>query len=218
MTEPTKSWILPISKQKSLPIIVNGIEYKTVYKDVFLLGLKLKTNSFNNGQIKYNVDKAKATLSSLYRFRDFKTKDKLHLVKQFVIPHLTYPAIPLHTASKTQMLKLQVIQNDGLRFAYNVKRKDRISVEKLHNTKYKMSPINQVLYWRARSTWNAIRDKNVADRGMSNRITKIKINKEHPSFLSSYKRVHDYSDEPEPLYTSKQKRKVTEPLANVSNL
>ena len=65
MTEPTKSWILPISKNKPLPVSVDGIEYKIVTKDVFLLGLKLSTNSFCNAQIKHNVNKATATLSSL---------------------------------------------------------------------------------------------------------------------------------------------------------
>ena len=207
MTEPTKSWILPISKNKPLPVSVDGIEYKIVTKDVFLLGLKLSTNSFCNAQIKHNVNKATATLSSLYRFKDFKSKDKLHLVKLFVLPHLTYPAIPLHTACKTQMSKLQVVQNDSLRFAYNVKYTQRITNEKLHNAKHKMLPINQVLYWRAKSTWNAIRDKNAADYNMSNQITQTPINKEHSRFPSSYKRVHEYSDEPDPLFTIHKKSK-----------
>ena len=41
---------------------------------------------------------------------------------------------------------------------------------------------------------------------MANQITKFAINNEHIRFPSSYKRVHDYTDEPDPLYTNKKKR------------
>ena len=97
------------------------------------------------------------------------------------------------------------MQNDCLRFIYKKKRSDRIPVEKLHKAKYKMLPINQVLYWRARSTWNSIRDKNAADYQMSNRITRTAIGNENTRFPSSYKRVHDFSEEPDPLYTNKKR-------------
>ena len=208
LTEPSKSWILPISRREQLPIIVNGKEYKFVTNDVRLLGLNLNSNSFVSGQIKYNKKKASTALSSIYRFNVFKAKEKVQLVKLLVLPHLTYPAIPLHTACNSLMLELQVVQNDSLRFIYNKKRKDRVKIERLHNAKYKMLPINQTLYWRARSIWNSIQNKNAADYKMSNRITRMAINKEHTWYPSSLKRVHEYSDEPDPLYTSTRKKRT----------
>ena len=208
MTEPSKSWILPISKRKAIPIFVDGIEYKTVYKNAILLGLKLSSSSFITEQVKYNVNKAKMALTSLKRFKTFPAKEKLALTKSLVLPHLTYPPIPLHTASNTQMLKLQVVQSNCLKYAYNTKYYQSISNERLHNAKYKMLPINQVLYWRAKNTWNSIRDKNAADHDMADQITKFAINKEHTRFPSSYKRVHDYTDEPDPLYTTTKKKKT----------
>ena len=77
------------------------------------------------------------------------------------------------------MLKLQVVQNNCLKYAYNTKYYQSISNERLHNAKYKMLPINQVLYWQAKNTWNSIRDKNAADHDMADQITKFAINKEH---------------------------------------
>ena len=105
------------------------------------------------------------------------------------------------------MLELQVVQNDSLRFAYGVKKNDHISVEKLHNAKHMILPINQVLYWRAKSTWNSIRDRNAGDYDMANQITTTAIDQEHVRFKSSYKRAHDYTDEPDPLYTKNKKRR-----------
>ena len=207
MTEPTKSWILPICRRTALPVFVDGTEYKTVHKGVSLLGLKLSSWNFITHQVQYNANKAKIALASLYRFKDFKSKDKLQLVKAFVLPHLTYPEIPLHTASEAQLIKLQVKQNNSLRFVYSKKLNDRISNERLHSMKHVMLPLNQVLYWRAKSTWGSIRDKNAADYDMANQITMTPIINEHRYFKSSYKYVNDYTDETDPIYGTKNNKK-----------
>ena len=154
----------------------------------------------------YNELKGETALSSICRFDEFKAKAKNQLVKSLVLPHLTYPAIPLHTAKDTNMLTLQKVQNASLRFIYKKKKIDRIRAEHYHNGKYKMLPINQTLYWRAKNIWKSIRDNNAADYDMSDQITKMPIVKEHTNFPSSLKRVHDYSNEPDPLYTKKRKR------------
>ena len=42
---------------------------------------------------------------------------KIHRVKALMLPILDYPPIPMHTMSKTQISKLQKVQNRALRFA-----------------------------------------------------------------------------------------------------
>ena len=102
------------------------------------------------------------------------------------------------------MLELQTIQNDCLRFVYNKKRTDRVRADRLHNARFHMCPINQVLHSRGKSIWTSVRNRNAADHEMAQFITSMKY-KEHGRYPSSLKQVHEYSIEPEPLYTYKKK-------------
>ena len=47
-------------------------------------------------------------------------ESRMNMIRTKVLVHLTYPAIPLHLASKTQMLKLQAVQNDAFKFVHKV--------------------------------------------------------------------------------------------------
>ena len=48
-------------------------------------------------------------------------------------PKLLYPTVPLHIASKTQMTRLQKIQNAATRFIINHALLDRLTNETLHD-------------------------------------------------------------------------------------
>ena len=83
-----------------------------------------------------------------------KTSTKMYLIKQLVLPHLMYPCVPLHLASKTRMCQLQSIQNKALKFAYGIVYSPDPpppTAESLHKRKYPMLPVNQKLYWQAKA-------------------------------------------------------------------
>ena len=103
-------------------------------------------------------------LGTLWGYRRASSKIKVHLIKALVFPHLTYPCIPLHTASHAQMGKLQTVQNAAIKFALNVSWYDFMTAEDLHNRfRFKFQPLNQVLHWRARKTWDTIKSGTGAD-------------------------------------------------------
>ena len=137
----------------------------------------------------------------LYKLYKCPVDVKMHLVKTLVLPHLTYPTIPLHLACKTNMLKLQAVQNKALRFVYGVKWDDFITSKSLHlEHKYKMLPINQTLYWRARKLWEGIEADIAGNASMLDQILKLpQSTKEDRFFPSSYNAAMLQS-EPPPLF------------------
>ena len=116
-----------------------------------------------------------------------------------VFPFLTYPPIPLHIAAESNIGILQGIQSNALRWATNTKWYDRISNKKLHK-KLNIRPINQELYWRARTTWENIRDNNAADRTAYQNLLRMDYNNVNPTagFFSSYETA--MGPEPRPIY------------------
>ena len=131
---------------------------------------------------------------------------KLQMVKTLVLPYLFYPPVPLHLASKTQMRKLQRVQNNSLRFAYGVKWDEYVSSKRLHN-EYRPAarPVNQVLYWRARDIWEGIKNDISGNASMLEKILKVEIDyssrreKDLIKFPSSYTRAMKRG-EPPPYY------------------
>ena len=62
------------------------------------------------------------------------------------------------------MHKLQVVQNLALRWAFNIKWDQYISNKKLYNDyKHMFTPVNQTLYWRARSLSYGIENDDTGD-------------------------------------------------------
>lgn len=116
-TNKNKFQIIPIAVKKSNDIIIDGskLDYSTHGK---ILGLTINRSGISKhlGNI---TRKIRTAVAELYRFRSLPTHIKLHLVKVFIIPLLYYSPIPLLIISKTNMVKLQVIQNKSLRFAFN---------------------------------------------------------------------------------------------------
>ena len=224
ITEPAKSWIMPIGSVKEPYIELGGHVYTKPPNGVGrLLGHHFTWRSMVNKQVELQKLKAGRTLNTLWGYRRAKTKTKVHVVKALVFPHLTYPVIPLHTGSDAQIGKLQSVQNDSIRFAFNVGWYDFISSEKLHNRfRYKFQPLNQVLHWRARKTWDKIRAGTGADpeqyRILTENLEPESVEQYDPFFPSSL--VLSNGPEPPPLYTYKPSgngrrngRRCSRPLA-----
>jgi len=206
ISEPTKSWILTMYKTIPPDINIQGIQYQTKKSNVKLLGLKIGYRSFIKAHVTQQYNKAKAALSDLYRFRHCRKNIKMHLVKQLVLPYLMYPCIPLHLASRSQMGRLQSIQNKALKFVYNIKYTEGIpapTAESLHNREFPMLPVNQVLYWRAKQLWRKIGTGQSGNKHMYDTITNLSeengYNSYYKCFPSSLAAIN--GPEPEPLYT-----------------
>ena len=123
-------------------------------------------------------------------------KIKLHLVKTFIIPILTYPSYPLNTLPRSTLLILQKIQNKALRFVFNERYPYTHNTEELHR-KANMEPLNIILHQRGKNTINelktSIRDENY------NRLIDNNDTREHTWFPKPYLKLT--GPEPPPMYT-----------------
>lgn len=123
-----------------------------------ILGYSLTNYLTDSHHINQLVNKAKNNLSQLYRFNLAPAKVKKYLYIALIRPLLEYPSITLSQASKTNISKLQKIQNKALRFVSGVKLSDRNSSYSLHKHN-KMEPINIRLFNLANKTLYKIRNK-----------------------------------------------------------
>ena len=113
-TNINKFSILSVSKSKPEVISVEGrrINFKNEIK---ILGLTLK----RTGIIKHISDRitmAKNQTKKISRFSKLQQKTKMHLYKALIRPLLEYPVIPIALASKSQLLKIQRVQNKNVKF------------------------------------------------------------------------------------------------------
>ena len=69
-----------------------------------LLGLKITSNGFVT-HIRQTINKGNGVQSNLKRFRNLTPKIKTILVKTLLVPVITYSAIPIVMAFKTQKKK-----------------------------------------------------------------------------------------------------------------
>lgn len=161
-----------------------------------LLGLTISRSGYAS-HINKRCDHARTTLGKLYRFRTMPTKLKLHLVKTLIIPILEHPPVPTHTLSKTQISKLQKVQNKALRFATNQFYASTLTNEQIHiNTN--TFPINIRLHLQATRIWARIALLNLPlHTHLTNNLPNIE--RFNHSFPSSLRRLQSDSH-PEPCY------------------
>ena len=213
ISEPLKSWIMPIGNIKPPYVLADNHEYTMPPNCVGkLLGHQFRRSNMVGMQVESQAAKARASLSTLWGFTRAKTRTKVHAIKALVFPHLTYPVIPLHTATEAQMLKLQTVQNDAIRFATNTQWFDYVSCKSLHNDfRRKFQPVNQVLHHRAKKVWDKIREGSAGDIDQYNLLTKDLAPKSdekyHKSFPSSIELAN--LPEPLPLYTRRTPSQAT---------
>ena len=89
-TNMQKFEVIAIGNRKMPSLNINNeiIHYKL---EVTLLGMKISYNNFFSAQIQSNVNKARTSLSEIYKFLYLKRKLKIRLYKSVVQPLLVYP-------------------------------------------------------------------------------------------------------------------------------
>ena len=169
-----------------------------------LLGHHFTSYNMVGTQTDRQASRARAVLGTLWGSKTAKAKTRVHLVKTLVFPHLTYPCIPLHTATNHQLGGLQGVQNEAIKYALGVSWFDFIPSAHLHNRfRFKFQPLNQLLYWRAKKVWEKISTGHAADLTQYN-LLRNELEPEpdesyHSWFPSSINMVE--GPEPPPMYT-----------------
>ena len=152
-TSEEKFKIIPLAQQYMETLTINNNLIRHTMEGT-LLGLKMKSNGFN-GHILERVKRGKGILIQLKRFSKLTPSIKVTLVKTLLIPVLEYPPIPMCSATKTQLLKLQRVQNRALKFINNNDTERIDTIKELHE-KYNFLPINISLYNKALKIWQTL--------------------------------------------------------------
>ena len=193
-TNKSKFKIIPISVKKKNDIIIDGhlIPYSDYGK---VLGVKIGNAGYNK-HLNETVQKGKHALMELQRFYALPEKIKIHLIKAFIRPILTYAPIPMITISNTNIKKLQVIQNRGLRFACNEKYPYTRNTKTLHEVA-NIEPINYTMFNQADKVFNKVR--NMEDEQFTTIMENYEEDKNHAWFKKT-KIILDRGI-PEKIYT-----------------
>ena len=155
--------------------------------------------------VKACVDKANLLLFHMRSLKNLSIPSKLILVKAYIITTLTYPCIPLNTASLTCLYQLQTVQNNALRWVYNIRLRQMIPNRTLH-LRANILPINQVIHARARIIWNNLRDGIAGDPETFERISSIEMRRYFHHFPSSLDIASKVNDPP-PIYNQDDTRR-----------
>ena len=193
-TNTAKFKIIPLATRTTHPIIIDGqvIPYTN---EGTILGLHVNKQGFSS-QAKINVKKGQAALNILQRFSELPTDIKLHVVKAYLTPALTYPSYPLNCLSKSSLRELQRTQNRALRFAYNDRYPYQETTRTLH-LRANMDTINIILYKRGQKTKEKL-ETTLQDRHYTD-ILQNYTEREHGWFRKPLKILK--RNEPEPIYT-----------------
>ena len=111
-----------------------------------------------------------------------KRKLKVRLYKTLVLPLLTYPVIPLNTCSRTQMIKLQRIQNDAIRWICN-ERWPIICPTDVRHEELKIERIDDRIKRLAEGVWHKLEEE---DSAFHTETLGIQTPHPHNWFPSSY--------------------------------
>ena len=161
-------------------VIVNV--YYEYEKKANMLGLNFKSNNFFKCQVDENIKRAKSELKKLYRFRYLKQKLKVRLYKTKVLSVLTYASVPLNICSVTQIKRLQVIQNDAIRWITYSYYPVRCNIEEQQRV-LKIEPIKERIDRLAQKVWFKIEEEN---SDFFKTTSDIAIINGHAWFKSSY--------------------------------
>lgn len=156
-TNTQKFKIIPIAKNKTSPITINNqiINYSNEGK---MLGLTITKTGYRK-HITNQINKLRATAAKLKRFKQLSTSNKKQLYTALQRSIIEYPAVPTCSLRKTNIKKLQIIQNNAMRFIYNIKYTDRITNAELHR-RAELPTINSLLHDRAQTIWRKIQDND----------------------------------------------------------
>lgn len=191
-TNTTKFEIINIARQKTRRIRINNTqtEYKSNGR---MLGLYFSNRGISK-QLTIRKAIATTTLQSLYRFKNLSTENKRKLYLTYIRPKLTYPPIPIHTASKKSISSLQKVQNKALRLITNTRWTDFKTNRQIHE-ETNIPPLNIYLHQQAQNTWNKI---EVEHPQLYQQLEMDPNNRQHYYFPSS--RLKALQNEPAPQY------------------
>ena len=127
-----------------------------------ILGYHLNNYLSELSQIHECTKKANTQINRLYRFSHAPPAVKRHLYLALVQPLLTYPNTTLHQCNKTNISKLQKVQNKGVRFITNTKLNDRLKSENLH-VMAKIEPINVRIHKLAKKTLYKLKENYTSE-------------------------------------------------------
>ena len=194
-TNKNKFQIAAISSTKPYDIVVDNrlIPFK---RSITVLGLNLTPRGISK-QISNRTAMARAQLRRLKRFRKMTTKTQIHLYKAFIRPLLEYPTIPLCTASKTGMQRMQRVQSIALRRAAKIRPRQENSTNMDIHRRYQMEPINIRLFNQTAKIWQKLEAQEHNLTGQA-----VELNRGHPKDHSWWPTIGSYmrGGPPEPRY------------------
>ena len=195
-TNTNKFKIIPIARKKTFPIVIQhrNIEYSSQGK---VLGLTLGSRGLQT-HAKTRAAIASRSLSKLYRFRHLSQQNKIKLYKSIILPSLTYPAVPLNTLAKSNISKLQRVQNKATRWITNTSLIERKTSRSLHE-QCNIQPINITLHNLAKNTWDIIQTTHPDIYANILRNSPPSSTRRHHNFPSS--RILTERPTPAPTYT-----------------
>ena len=95
-------------------------------------------------------DTKKSVMNRLFNLRKLRhyitKKSVLSIYKQTILPAFDYAGFVLISCNKSDRHDLQVIQNNALRTCFNVKRRDKYSVVKMHKQAKLLKPGTKKVY------------------------------------------------------------------------
>lgn len=195
-TNENKFQLLSVSVTKPLDIIVNN-RLIPFNRHIKILGFQMGTRG-TKVHITARIVAARSTLKRLKRFKRLSTKTFLHLYKALVRPRLEYPAIALTNARKTNMQRIQAVQNRMLRLAYKEAPPYYNTIKDLH-LRCRMEPMNVRFHRLGNRTWDRLSrtEPELIDR--SNELSR-RPGRDH----FNWKRLAPFieGNQPRPIYRS----------------
>ena len=152
-TNKTKFQIIPIGRQKCNPITIENTNYPPQNSGIVLGTIVSKTGFHSH--IRQRIKLAKIKLPLLYRFINLSQSNKRTLYLTLVKSILTYPIVPLHTASKTLQKQMQTVQNKAARLITKTRLRESQTSQQT-NELAKLQPLNLFIHQQAIKIWNKI--------------------------------------------------------------
>ena len=194
-TSQEKFRIIPIAQRYMEKLKIDDKEITHTMEGT-LLGLKIQASGIN-GHILDRVNKGVGILTKLRRFSKLTPRLKTILIKTILIPVLEYPPVPMCCATKTQILKLQRVQNRALRFI-NCNDDEKIETVMGLHQRYNFLPINISLHNKAKKIWDTLQ---YTEAETYDKLTTT-IEGNHQWFRRTSHITH--SPTPEPMYTGRE--------------
>ena len=116
-TNIDKFQIIPVDRIGLKKVIVNNQTHEFANRGK-VLGTIITKNGFTSHATN-RINLAKSKLSMLYRFIELSPKNKRTLYQALIKSILEYPPVILNTISKTQAVKIQIVQNKAARIITN---------------------------------------------------------------------------------------------------